>query len=179
MNRLFVLAFILCGRLGAAAVDSGAATAQDFEKKVSAYVDLRKSVESNLPPLKSTPSPEKISGRQHQLADGIREARKNARPGDLFTPPVADEFRRLIRIAMEAGGPQIQASLRHAEPVKVKLHVNDSYPDHIPLQSTPPSLLANLPQLPQQIEYRLAGTDLILLDVRANLVVDLLERVIP
>lgn len=79
---------------------------------------------------------------------------------------------------MEAGGPKIHASLRHAEPVQVKVHVNDSYPEHIPLQSTPPSLLANLPLLPPQIEYRFAGMDLILLDVRANLVVDLLERVI-
>ena len=47
--------------------------------------------------------------------------------------------------------------------------VNESYPANIPLQSTPPSLLANLPHLPQEVEYRVAGRDLILLDVQARI----------
>ena len=175
----FAAALILGARIAAAGINSDAATIQDFAKRVSGYVDLRKSVEGSLQPLKSSPSPEKISQRQHLLADGIRKARKDAGPGDVFTAPVADKFRRLIAMAMQSGGPRIEASLHHAEPVQLKLHVNESYPDHIPLQSTPPSLLANLPPLPQQIEYRLAGRDLILLDVRANLIVDVIENVIP
>lgn len=177
MNRLFILGFVICVRIAHAAVDSDAAAIQNFEKNVAAYVDIRKEVESTLPRLKSTPSPEKISHRQNQLAGAIRAARKAARPGDVFTPPIAAEFHRLIAIAMQTSGTRIASSLHHAEPVHLRLHVNESYPGSIPLQSTPPSLLANLPPLPQQIEYRVAGQDLILLDVRANLVVDLVENV--
>lgn len=67
--------------------------------------------------------------------------------------------------------------MQHSEPVHLHLRVNESYPANIPLQSTPPSLLLNLPMLPQEVEYRIEGRGLILLDVRANLVVDLIEDV--
>ncbi len=66
-------------------------------------------------------------------------------------------------------------SLQHAEPVQLRLTVNDSYPAAVPLQSTPPTLLDNLPRLPPEMEYRITGRNLILLDTGANLVVDILR----
>ena len=54
---------------------------QDFQKRVAAYLQLRKSIESNLPKLKSTPSQEKISHHENELRLAVRDARKNARPG--------------------------------------------------------------------------------------------------
>ena len=108
----------------------------------------------------------------------IREARKNARPGDIFTPEIAGEIRRLITIAMQQGdGDHIGQSLRHAEPVQLHLASTIPIRQHIPLQSTPPSLLENLPKLPPEIEYRITGRDLVLLDAKANLVVDLIRGV--
>jgi hypothetical protein len=47
----------------------------------------------------------------------------------------------------------------------------------VPLQSTPPSLLENLPPLPPEIEYRITGADLVLLDAKANMVVDIIRGV--
>ena len=52
------------------------------------------------------------------------------------------------------------------------LRVNESYPAGAPLPTVPPSLLLNLPPLPPEVEYRIVGTDLILHDVEANLIVD-------
>ena len=91
------------------------------------------------------------------------------------------EFRRLILMAMQGSrATQVHESLKHAEPVRLpSLRVNGTYLEGIPLQSTPPSLLLNLPQLPPEVEYRVAGSDLVLRDVDANLVVDLIHSVIP
>lgn len=166
------------GQTGPPAVNAGSASIADFEKRVDGYVQLRKSIESRLPPLKATVSQEKISHHEHELARAIRQARKNAAQGDIFTPTISEEIRRLTGIAMQPRGAQhIGQSLRHAEPAQLHLKVNESYPAHLPLQSTPPSLLANLPKLPMDIEYRIAGPDLVLLDSKANLIIDLIDGV--
>ncbi len=68
---------------------------------------------------------------------------------------------------------RIRESLGQAEPVKLSsLRVNDAYPEGIPLQSTPPSLLLNLPPLPPEMEYRVSGRCILLRDIEANLIVD-------
>ena len=42
-----------------------------------------------------------------------------------------------------------------------------------------PALLRALPALPPELEYRIVETDLILIDLHANLVVDILENAMP
>ena len=42
-----------------------------------------------------------------------------------------------------------------------------------------PGFLWTLPALPEELQYRFVGRDLILLDVHANLVVDILRDAIP
>ena len=59
--------------------------------------------------------------------------------------------------------------LPHFRPV-----VNQTYPSSWPLQTFPPTLLAELPQLPEQLEYRFVDNSLILRDKQANIVVDYL-----
>ena len=73
----------------------------------------------------------------------------------------------------------IRESLRHAEPVTLSLRVNDEYPDKVPLQSTPPTLLMNLPKLPKELDYRVIGRALALRDCDANIIVDFIPDVIP
>jgi hypothetical protein len=182
MKLMAVAAILVAGVLGAQtghpAVNADSAIMQDFQKRVAAYLQLRKSIESSLPKLKATPSEEKISHHEVQLRHAIREARKHASPGDIFTPEIAAEIRRLIAMAMQpADGNHIAQSLRHAEPVQLHLEINASYPEQVPLQSTPPSLLENLPALPPEIEYRITGRDLVLLDAKANLIVDVIRGV--
>jgi hypothetical protein len=45
------------------------------------------------------------------------------------------------------------------------------------LQTFPPTLLANLPKLPPELEYRFVDNALILRDTKANVVVDFLPDV--
>src|SRR5438132_8922440 len=129
---------------------------KDFESRVTDYVKLSKKAASGTAAPKQTESAAKLKAFQLALAAKIRAARPQARQGDIFTPQIAKVFQRLI--AAPFGGPKgetLRASLRHAEPVKpLNLQVNDSYPEGDPLQSTPPSLLLDLPKLPPELEYR-------------------------
>ena len=70
-------------------------------------------------------------------------------------------------------------SLRRSEPVRIPLRVNDTYPEKLPLQTTPPTLLLNLPKLPEELDYRVVGNNLVLRDVEANLIVDFIPQAIP
>jgi hypothetical protein len=164
-----------------AQVNADAAIVQDFEKRVAEYEKLHKNIEGTLPRLKPTAAPEKIEHHEHELAHRIREARRSARQGDIFTPEISVEFRRLIALAMQGQkATDVKQSLKHAEPVLARpLRVNHRYPEGVPLQSTPPTLLLNLPKLPPDVEYRIVGHDLILLDVKCNLIVDFITNAIP
>jgi hypothetical protein len=163
-------------------VNPGAAILQDFGKRVDEYIKLRKTVESGLPKLKQTSSPAEITEHEQEFARAIREARKDVKQGDIFAPEISAEFRRLIGIAMRgADAVRIKESLRSAEPVNVPLRVNSTYPApaKVPLQSTPPTLLMNLPKLPPELDYRVVGHNLALRDVKANLIIDLIHNAIP
>ena len=162
-------------------VNSDSAVLQKFEARVTGYINLRKRLQSNLPAPKETKSAANIKGRQALLAAKIKSARADAKPGDIFTPEVSSIFRHLIAQPLKsADGPRIRASLANAEPVK-NFHpqVNQQYPAGLSLQSTPPSLLIDLPKLPEEMEYRIVGHDLILRDAAANIIVDLLPQAIP
>jgi hypothetical protein len=50
--------------------------------------------------------------------------------------------------------------------------INGSYPEEKPLSTVPPNILAVLPRLPDDIQYRFLGRHLILLDTRANVILD-------
>src|ERR1700689_2776203 len=103
MKLMAVAVILMAGVLGAEtghpAVNADSAIIQDFQKRVAGYLQLRKTIESSLPKLKATPSQEKISHHEHELGRAIREARRNARPGDIFTPEIAAEIRRLPAMA--------------------------------------------------------------------------------
>ncbi len=163
-----------------AETNPSAALVKDFEDRIAAYMKLRDKAARDLPRLKPTPNASKISRHERELADRIRQERPSAAQGDIFTPEIGAEFRRLIRATMEGPeGARIKSSLNHAEPVAITLRVGDAYPHDVPLQSTPPSLLLNLPKLPRDLGYRIVGRALVLRDSRANLVVDFLPAALP
>lgn len=162
-------------------VNQDAAVLQDFSARVAAYVKLHNNVKSEIHGLKPTKSVEAIEQYQHQFAHRLREARADVAEGNIFTGEIAAGFRRLIGITMK--GPdaaRIRASLERAAPVELRnIRVNHEYPPGMPLESSPPSLLLNLPALPPEVEYRVVGHDLILRDIDANLIVDLVRDAIP
>jgi hypothetical protein len=130
--------------------------------------------------VKQTDSAAAILNGQHRLAATIRQKRQGVVQGNIFTPEISQEFHRLAGTATH--GPaagRVKKSLQRAEPVKLRLRVSDTYPQHIPLQSVPPTLLQTLPTLPPELEYRVVGHALVLRDMGANLIVDFIPDLIP
>lgn len=156
-----------------------AQTVNDFEARVAKYLDLRKKEAGSAP--RPTNSSEKLAETQQDSAAKVKAVRRDAKQGDIFTPEIAAYFRRQISATLAGrDGRKIRASLRHAEPVPaLALQVNQVYPQGIPLQSTPPTLLLNLPTLPKELEYRIVGRNLVLHDIVPNLIVDFVSEAIP
>ena len=144
---------------------------RDFQARVASYVELEK---QQAGPVKATDSPSKLEQDKDQRAEKVRSARTGARQGDIFTPEIAAYFRRQIAATLAGhDGRKVRSTLRHAEPLPdLHLEVNARYPQNIPLQSTPPTLLLNLPRLPDKLQYRIVGRALLLYDTEADLIVD-------
>jgi hypothetical protein len=154
---------------------------QEFSDRVQKYVQLHKSVEGTVPKLKATNEPELIAAHQKIMARKIKAARAHAKRGDIFTPAAREAFVKAM--SSEFQGPQAshaKATIKQGAPLnKVHVHVNQIYPESIPYTSVPPTMLQKLPKLPEEVAYRAVSSDLVLLDVKANLVVDYLRGVIP
>jgi hypothetical protein len=174
----FALAAIAQGPGG---VNPDSQILSDFSHRVNDYVKIHKAAQSEIHRPKPTNSSEAIEHYEHHLAHRIREARRGTLEGNVFTPAIAAEFRRLLGIAMQGSeAARIRRSLQSAAPVRIHLlRVDSEYPAGVPLQSMPPSLLLNLPSLPPEVEYRIVGRDLVLRDIEANLVVDFIPNAIP
>ena len=129
------------------------------------------------PPLKKVDDPAKIQASQKALATAIRSERAGAKQGDIFTPEIAERLRRLIYPEVTGTkGVKTKEVIKEDAPPAVVLKVNAPYTaDALP--TVPPNILANLPQLPEDLEYRIVGRDLILRDVHANLIVDFIPRI--
>jgi hypothetical protein len=156
------------------------AALDNFQQRINDYVNLERNLAKGIPINKPTDEPHVILERQRELARKIRAARNKARQGEIFTPAISKEFRRLLGLAMAGGNNVgIQKSLARSEPVRLALHVNETYPADVPLQSTPPTILINLPRLPPELEYRIDGHALVLRDTGANIVVDIIPDAIP
>ncbi len=136
--------------------------------------------EGKVPNLKRTDDPVEISGREKALAEMIMTLRAGAQEGEIFAKEVQPYFIKIIqddfakRSAWSTAGRSV-----HELPKNVKVSVNTVYPTTFPLLTFPAALLQKLPDLPPELEYRIVGRNLILRDVKANLIVDVLRDAIP
>lgn len=154
---------------------------QIFTDRLQSYVKVHRQVEEkfNLPHMKSTRSIAKIQQRQHGMAQHIRELRASAHDGVIFIPEVKTYFTRALAYAYQENSEGILASLSCvSDVVEQKLAANDVYPETWDYNAMPPTILLHIPQLPAELEYRIVNRDLIIRDVEANVIVDVLRDVI-
>ena len=151
----------------------------EFTTRVQAYVELRRSVEAQLPRVEVSTDTGAIRRSLDALGGAVRTARVEARQGDVFSPAMDRLVRRVVR---ETCGGNFLMLLR-------MLYEDDEGPmpppainsrwsaDAVPFM--PPDLLAALPPLPEDLEYRFANRDLVLWDIRADIIVDFVPDAIP
>jgi hypothetical protein len=160
-------------------VNADAQVLADFQKRIDAYMQLHKKAQKESPPLKETKDPAQIQASQDAMAAKIQAARKTAKPGEIFTPEIRQAIRRLMYPETKgADGAETKAALKDDAPKGVTLKVNTKYPEDAPLPTVPPNLLASLPKLPEDLEYRIIDKHLLLRDVHANLIIDFIPNAI-
>lgn len=151
----------------------------EFRSRVDQYVEVRKKAAKDGPRLKETTDPAAIKAAQEALAARIRALRADARPGDIFTMEVRPIFRRLLAPELKGEkGRDTKAVIAEDAPPSVPLKVNAKYPETAPLPTVPPNILASLPPLPKEVEYRLVNRNLLLFDPEAEIIVDYIANVI-
>src|SRR5262249_18525823 len=69
---------------------------REFLEKVSDYDKLRASLRNGIPEVGKKATAEEIDKHKTALVEKIQEARKDAKPGDMFTPDSQKAFRRAI-----------------------------------------------------------------------------------
>jgi hypothetical protein len=149
----------------------------EFNERVTQYAQLHRRLEGTLPRLSKETTPQVIDTHQRELEKLIRAARRNARPGDIFTPATRRVFRQMLaRVLSGPQGQELKATILDENPGAIGLTANSRYPDEVPLSTVPPQVLSALPKLPEELEYRFIGQRLILLDVHAHTIVDLMDN---
>ena len=148
--------------------------------RLKIYLDIHKDLEKGLPALPKEATPQQIDANQREFERKMRDARKNAKQGEIFTAEAQPVIKRLLA-SVFAGpeGKQLMASIMDEQPAGVKLTVNGRYPDEVPVSTVPPEILQTLPKLTEDLEYRFIGRHLILLDTHAHVIADFIENAVP
>jgi hypothetical protein len=116
-----------------------------------------------------------------ELAAAINAARPDAREGDIVSTAVAEIFRSTIAEALSGVDSEAFFESLYTEdvvPAGFRPRVHDTYPEWA-THEVPLVVLERLPVLPEEIEYRLIGQTLVLWDVDADLIVDVVPDAIP
>lgn len=161
------------------ATPEGNAALVEFRKRIDAYMKVHNEAEGKVPNLKRTDDPQEIADREKALAQMIMTLRAGAQPNDIFAPDYQPYFIKIVQDDFKTRKAVDRKAMINELPAKMKVDVNTVYPTTLPLATFPPALLGKLPDLPPELEYRIVGRSLILRDVKANLIVDVLRDVVP
>jgi hypothetical protein len=154
----------------------------EFETRIRGYVSLHRRLEGATPTVKVSDDYAQVLAAIEALATKIRAARRDARRGDVFTPAVECWFREMLDRSLKGCDiAALHAAINEENPPNMvfALTINGPWPKGASLGPVPPRLLADLPHLPDDLQYRFLDRDLVLWDSHANLVVDYIRRALP
>lgn len=157
-------------------------TLHDFDQRIDRYVRLHRRLERDLPPEHLFGDMEDMPIAVDALHYAMLAARPNASAGTFFTPGVAELLTARLARAITASGltpAEAKVAMNLGDHGRnPQAQVNGRIPPgrHVRVW---PALLAVLPALPEELEYRFIGWDLVLVDVHADLIVDVLTDALP
>lgn len=144
----------------------------EFQRAADAYAFLHRQVERRIG-LAHLRAGEAGDVAAAELRTAIMAERSPALESPLFTPAVVTAFRNMAAKAVRAPG---------CDPGELRTGAWEMFHQiHSPATGSRPvnaCLAAALPALPDELEYRSAGTVLLLVDTHANLVVDVLPALL-
>ena len=153
-----------------------------FSRRIDAYMEIHNNVERRLAPQWVFDDPEDLFDAMGAMQSGIRVARPDARPGAVLTPDVSALIRaRLVQrlVACSYSIDDVLEFINEERPPGVRApRVNEPFP-WTAGSAMWPTLLAALPPLPPELQYRFFDRDLVVIDVHADLVVDVMENALP
>jgi hypothetical protein len=161
------------------AVFDADAALQVFHERVESYAALHRRLAPSPAAMTGTDPLSKLLTRQY-LASAVRSARRSAQQGEIFSPEIATVFRWMLADSIgELDGEHFLTALNGGVPVPRGLHptVNETY-TMLPLYRIPVDVRLGLPKIPGELDYRLAGHDLVLWDIYAGIVVDFVPDVV-
>jgi hypothetical protein len=175
---LFALALTLQQTAGGGPSD--AAAIGQFQVEIDKYIAIRRGLLDELSGPKPNSTAVELNNASDALAAAIRRRRPDTKPGSVFTSAVAEAIKRRVSDAVRSAnlGPVLAGIDDEAVGIR-RPTVYLRFPAAEPLATMPPSLLAALPELPKELEYRIVGTYLVLRDIDAALVLDFIPAAVP
>lgn len=166
--------FPVTGHTTLSPADAGAIA--EFNAHVREYCLMREAI--GMPSERIFSDPRDMQIVRKTLRDAIRERRPLARQGDIFTAGPAAAIRHIVAATAAANGLDLKQA-KHALradrlPGAWPPEVNQKYDWRLGAWMWP-ALLLELPPLPEDLQYRIVDDDLVLIDIRADLVLDILD----
>ena len=177
---VFLIAAVFAATSYAQPVPPETPAVQAFASATRDYVQMHRRLESQIGAIHLNITVAELNRIIQELAVAIRAERPDAKQGDLFTPALAPELRARIDHALAMNGftaADVRASEQRdaIDAGAVILRVNGTFPWALGTAAFP-CVIAALPPLPPELQYRFVGDALVLIDVHASLIVDLLPR---
>jgi hypothetical protein len=158
------------------------AAVERFHIAVNKYVSLHRQLERYLPPPIDFTDPREAERSMRAMAEALRRARRFVGEGNIFLDEIATSIRHALAFAMHHADPECQRVLGDVLAVPQlsvwSETVNDAFPWAMS-RMLPPCIEDALPELPVELQYRAVGADLVLVDLHANLIVDILRDALP
>ena len=153
-----------------------------FNEQVAAHLRMQDAVRRHLALQRLFADPEDLFNAMRSMQAGIRAARPDARPGSMFTEAVSALIRARLQQRLVECNYAVEDVLAFLNEERLpgvpEPRVNGPFPWMVG-SAMWPTLLAALPPLPPQLQYRFFDRDLVLIDVDADLVVDVLRNALP
>ena len=153
-----------------------------FNQRIAAYMEVHNEVDRKLLLPPSFDEGEDIFEAIEALQSGIRTARGGAGRGAILTPDVGAVIRARLESRLVTCGQKVEAVLafinEERAPDAPAPTINERFPWKLG-SAMWPSFLGVLPPLPAELQYRFADRDLVLIDIHADLVVDILANALP
>ena len=180
LSLILVASLVAIGSMPSERPNDDRQALRGFTDAVDKYMALRHHLERHWPPLDVTDDPRQIHVAVEARRTAIVRARADARTGDFFNAAVSDLFRSRIARVFATRRDDVASLLSEmredGEPWS-RAVVNSAFVWRT-AAATPPSVLTVLPALPPSLQYRFVGPDLVLVDIDASVILDVVSDVL-